>query len=204
MYATNRPCGMPALSRPCNSMTEWELPAYCGKRHVGNLKLLMSFRGGAFERCNSCGCFQPPSHRGTSPLLSASSHNLSCTSVGAGGMHFVIFGLSISSSWGNGHATLWRGLLRAMDQRGHSATFYEKDMPYYASTRDSWDIPQHVSLRLYESLESIRAEVEMDLARADVAVCTSYCPDGPIASRLILNSNAIVRAFYDLDTPVTL
>ena len=35
-------------------------------------------------------------------------------------------------------------------------------------------------------------------------MCTSYCPDGIAASRLILDSHAAVRAYYDLDTPVTL
>jgi spore maturation protein CgeB len=120
------------------------------------------------------------------------------------GMRFVIFGLSISSTWGNGHATLWRGLLRAMARRGHTVVFYERDVPYYASTRDEWEIPPSISLRLYDSWDSVRVEVERDLARADVALCTSYCPDGAAASRLILDSGAMVRAFYDLDTPVTL
>jgi spore maturation protein CgeB len=53
-------------------------------------------------------------------------------------MHFVVFGLCISSSWGNGHATLWRGLVKALVRRGHTLSFYEKDVPYYAETRDGW------------------------------------------------------------------
>lgn len=120
------------------------------------------------------------------------------------GMHFVIFGLSISSTWGNGHATLWRGLLKAMARRGHTVAFYERDLPYYANARDEWEIPPSVSLHLYDSWDFIRAEAERDLARADVALCTSYCPDGAVASRSILDSRAMVRGFYDLDTPVTL
>jgi spore maturation protein CgeB len=119
-------------------------------------------------------------------------------------MHFVIFGLSISSTWGNGHATLWRGLLKAMARRGHTVAFYERDLPYYAKTRDEWEIPPSVSLHLYDSWDSIQTEAVRDLARADVGLCTSYCPDGPAASRLILDSRATVRAFYDLDTPITL
>ena len=55
-------------------------------------------------------------------------------------MKIVIFGLTISSSWGNGHATLWRGMCRALDQKRHSVTFYEHDTPYYAATRDCWEI----------------------------------------------------------------
>lgn len=119
-------------------------------------------------------------------------------------MHFVIFGLTVSSSWGNGHATLWRGLLKALARRGHSITFYEKDVPYYASTRDGWVAPAAVRVRLYERLESIRGEAERELGDADVAMLTSYCPDAELAARLVLDSSAAVRVFYDLDTPVTL
>ncbi|HEY3624720.1 MAG TPA: glycosyltransferase [Terracidiphilus sp.] len=119
-------------------------------------------------------------------------------------MHFVIFGLSVSSSWGNGHATIWRGLLKAMAAAGHTATFYERDVPYYASARDVWESPFGVRLRIYQSLDEIQAEAAAEINCADVAICTSYCPDGIPASRLILDSHAAVRAFYDLDTPVTL
>jgi spore maturation protein CgeB len=119
-------------------------------------------------------------------------------------MHLVIFGLTVSSSWGNGHATLWRGLLKAMSRDGHTATFYERDVPYYASTRDDWRPPVGVVLRLYESLDSVRDEATRDLASADVGMVTSYCPDGPAAATLVLESRAPIRAFYDLDTPVTL
>ena len=118
-------------------------------------------------------------------------------------MHVVVFGLTISSSWGNGHATLWRSLVRAMLRRGHTVTFFEKDVPYYAATRDLCEL-QGARLRLYESLDDITAEVTRELARADLALCTSFCPDGAAAAELILRSNAGIRAFYDMDTPVTL
>jgi len=119
-------------------------------------------------------------------------------------MHFVIFGLTISSSWGNGHATLWRSLLKAMSRRGHTASFYEKNVSYYADTRDGWTPPAGIDLRLYDSLQEIEPEVKRDLAVADVALCTSYCPDGAEAAKIILDSRAAIKAFYDLDTPVTL
>ncbi len=124
---------------------------------------------------------------------------------GTGGcMRLVIFGLSISSSWGNGHATLWRSLVKAMLRRGHTVVFYERDVPYYASTRDLWELPEGGRLRLYGSMEEIGAEVRRELDDADVAMCTSYCADGPAACAAILRSKAWVKAFYDLDTPVTL
>jgi spore maturation protein CgeB len=118
-------------------------------------------------------------------------------------MHLVIFGLTLSSSWGNGHATLWRGLLKALAARGHSAVFFERDMPYYRGARDGWTPPVGVSLRLYEDIDGIKAEIKRELSQADAAFVTSFCPDGVAASRLVLDSHA-AKVFYDLDTPVTL
>lgn len=119
-------------------------------------------------------------------------------------MHVVVFGLTISSSWGNGHATLWRSMVRALTRRGHSVTFYERDVPYYADTRDVWQLEGKARLRLYRSPEEIVAEARRELDAAELAICTSFCPDGPLASELILGSGTEVRAFYDMDTPVTL
>ncbi len=119
-------------------------------------------------------------------------------------MHFVVFGLTVSSSWGNGHATLWRSLLKAMSLRGHTASFYEKDVSYYADTRDLWTPPPGVRLHLYDSIQDIRLDIMRELASADAAFCTSYCQDGPEASSMILESKATIKGFYDLDTPVTL
>ncbi len=119
-------------------------------------------------------------------------------------MRVVVFGLTVSSSWGNGHATLWRSLIAAMLRRGHTVVFYERDVPYYASTRDVWKLPLGASLRLYEGAESIQVEARRELDTADLALCTSFCPDGVTAAEWILQSRAAVRAFYDMDTPVTL
>ena len=119
-------------------------------------------------------------------------------------MHFAIFGLTISSSWGNGHATLWRSLIKAMLRRGHRVTFFERDVPYYANERDLNALPLGGTLRLYPDLPSIEAEARRILDSADVALCTSFCPDGPLACEWILRSQARLKTFYDLDTPVTL
>jgi spore maturation protein CgeB len=119
-------------------------------------------------------------------------------------MHVVIFGLTVSSSWGNGHATLWRSLIKSMLRRGHSVVFYEKDVPYYANARDLHTLPKGGSLRLYEELTDIEEEAARVLDDADLALCTSFCQAGAQVSELILESRAGVRAFYDLDTPVTL
>ena len=119
-------------------------------------------------------------------------------------MHIVIFGLTVSSSWGNGHATLWRALLKALAKRGHTANFYEHDVSWYADARDNWKPPQGISLRLYSSLDEIRSEISRELDAADCALFTSYCPNGPRVADLILDSRAALKCFYDLDTPVTL
>ncbi len=119
-------------------------------------------------------------------------------------MHFAIFGLTVSSSWGNGHATLWRSLIKAMLNRGHQVTFFERDVPYYSSERDLNALPAGGTLCLYPDLASIEPEVRRTLDHADVAISTSFCPDGPTACDWILNSDARIKAFYDLDTPVTL
>jgi spore maturation protein CgeB len=118
-------------------------------------------------------------------------------------LKLVIFGLSISSSWGNGHATLWRGLCRALGKRGHHVVFFEKDVPYYSTTRDMTDIPG-CELRLYTEWAEALPAARQELLGADVGMVTSYCPDGPEASAVVLDSPADVRCFYDLDTPVTI
>lgn len=117
-------------------------------------------------------------------------------------MRLVIFGLTISSSWGNGHATLWRGLLKALSREGHEATFFERDVPYYARHRDFFR-PENYKLILYPDWDSAESLARCALEQADAAVVTSYCPDAIAASDLVLASDA-VKIFYDLDTAVTL
>lgn len=118
-------------------------------------------------------------------------------------MKIVVFGLSISSTWGNGHATLWRGLCRALARRGHRVVFFEHDVPYYAGNRDLFEIPGG-ELILYEDWADAVSAAERHLADADAGMVTSYCPHGIEATELVLGSPAACKAFYDLDTPVTL
>jgi spore maturation protein CgeB len=115
----------------------------------------------------------------------------------------VIFGLTISSSWGNGHATLWRGLCKHLVRLGHCVVFFERDVPYYADARDLFELPGG-RLDLYSSWEEVRSKAQADVGDADAAVVTSYCPDAIQASELIFRDGRALPAFYDLDTPVTL
>ena len=118
-------------------------------------------------------------------------------------MKLVIFGLSVSSSWGNGHATLWRGLIAALARRGHHVVFFERDVPYYAAHRDLSVLPGG-RLYLYTDWEQVRELARRELADADVGMVTSYCADGIAATELVQECDPGVCAFYDLDTPVTL
>jgi spore maturation protein CgeB len=118
-------------------------------------------------------------------------------------MKLVIFGLSISSSWGNGHATIWRGLSRAMAERGHQIVFFERDVPYYSAHRDLPN-PPYARLQLYSEWNQIVSAALGQLADADAAIVTSYCPDALAAGELLAFSRRSLRVFYDLDAPVTL
>jgi|SRR5579871_5828798 len=118
-------------------------------------------------------------------------------------MKITIFGLTISSSWGNGHAALWRGLCRGLSDEGHHIVFFERDVPYYAGARDLYEMPGDGELVLYPSWEDVRGRAKREIAESDVAIVTSYCPDAIVASDLILDS-AGISVFYDLDSPVTL
>ena len=115
----------------------------------------------------------------------------------------VIFGLVLSSSWGNGHATLWRGLIKALVKRGHHVVFFERDVSYYANNRDLHALPG-CELVLYDAWADAEQTARHHLRQADVALVSSYCPDAVMAERLVLDTGSALRVFYDLDTPVTL
>lgn len=117
-------------------------------------------------------------------------------------MKLVVFGLSVSSAWGNGHATLWRGLLRSLAAQGHQAVFFEKDVPYYAAHRDQ-PRGDGYEIVIYPSWKEALPRAQRELEDADAAMVTSYQADAPRASELVLASRC-VRVFYDLDSGVTL
>ena len=118
-------------------------------------------------------------------------------------MNIVIFGLSISSAWGNGHASLLRGLFQALHRQGHQIHFFERDAPYYASHRDAWQF-DYAQLHLYSDWNQELTRVQALLAGADVGLVTSYCGDGRAACQAVLNAGLPRTVFYDMDTPVTL
>ncbi len=118
-------------------------------------------------------------------------------------MKLVICGLSITSSWGNGHATTFRALTRALHARGWEIVFFERDVEWYASNRDLPE-PAFCRVALYANWKTVLPKLRSELNHADVAMVGSYFPDGIAAVQEMIESNAIVKTFYDIDTPITL
>ncbi len=118
-------------------------------------------------------------------------------------LRFVIFGLSITSSWGNGHATTYRGLVRELVARGHEVLFLERNVPWYADNRDLPE-PPHGTTMLYEGIDEVKDRFSTQVRQADVVIVGSYVPDGVAIGEWVTNTASGVTAFYDIDTPVTI
>ena len=118
-------------------------------------------------------------------------------------MRIVFLGLSITSSWGNGHATNYRALVRELSARGHDVLFCERDVPWYAAQRDLPE-PPWGRTSLYGSLDDLAERHTEDVAGADLVVVGSYVPDGVAVAEWALDTASGATAFYDIDTPVTL
>ncbi|MCC9166203.1 CgeB family protein [Pontibacter harenae] len=117
-------------------------------------------------------------------------------------MNIVILGLSITSSWGNGHATTFRGLVRELKNRGHEVLFLERDVPWYANSRDLPN-PPYCQTELYTSLQDLQRFTEQ-VREADLVIVGSYVPEGVAVGEWVIQTAQGVKAFYDIDTPVTL
>lgn len=117
-------------------------------------------------------------------------------------MRLVVLGLSLSSAWGNGHATTYRALLKAFAARGHSILFLERDTPWYAAHRDL-DRTDDCELAFYDDLAALDGWAR-EFAAADAVIVGSYVPDGVAVGRFVQATARGVTAFYDIDTPVTL
>lgn len=118
-------------------------------------------------------------------------------------MHIVILGLSLSSSWGNGHATTYRSLIKGLDHEGHDVLFLERDVGWYAQHRDLPE-PDYCRLELYDSLADLDARFGAALRSADAVMIGSYVPDGVDVVDTVHRLGPKRLCFYDIDTPVTL
>jgi spore maturation protein CgeB len=119
----------------------------------------------------------------------------------------TFIGLTLSSSWGNGHATPYRALLRALARRGCDIVFYERDVHYYYERRD-FEQTDYCRLELYPTWSEVRERALADARESDAVILGSFVSEGDkIADDLLraeARGNAPLRVFYDLDTPVTL
>jgi len=118
-------------------------------------------------------------------------------------MKITVFGLTLSSSWGNGHATPYRAIIRALGHMGHQVHFFEKDVPYYSSRRD-FDSCDYCQLTLYPDWAAVRDRALSAAADSDVVITASFLPEGRRINDDILDLGRPLHVFYDLDTPVTL
>ena len=117
-------------------------------------------------------------------------------------LRLVVLGLSLSSSWGNGHATTYRALLKAFARRGHAILFLEREVPWYAEHRDL-TAPDYCDLAFYRDLADLERFRDR-IAAADAVIVGSYVPEGAAVGRRVRAWTRSVCAFYDIDTPVTL
>ncbi|GGA74909.1 glycosyl transferase [Nitratireductor aestuarii] len=118
-------------------------------------------------------------------------------------MNIVFVGLSLSSSWGNGHATTFRALMRGLDKLGHRLAFLERDVPWYANNRDLAE-PDFCTLHYYESVPDLVDRFGDLLAAADAVIVGSFVPQGVAVIDAIVPLCTGSFCFYDIDTPVTL
>ncbi|MDT8386209.1 MAG: glycosyltransferase [Thiogranum sp.] len=117
-------------------------------------------------------------------------------------MNIVLLGLSITSSWGNGHATTYRALTRALARRGHRLLFLERDVPWYAGQRDLAN-PDYCPTLLYDSLDELETAHRNRVAEADLVIVGSYVPEGAAVGEWVCDTAGGVTAFYDIDTSIT-
>jgi spore maturation protein CgeB len=123
--------------------------------------------------------------------------------VSAQELRIVILGLSITSSWGNGHATTYRGLVRELSARGHSVLFLERDVEWYAANRDL-PRPPHGRTLLYCTVAELKRRFASQVRAADLVIVGSYVPEGAKVGEWVTSTAHGITAFYDIDTPVTL
>jgi spore maturation protein CgeB len=118
-------------------------------------------------------------------------------------LDIVVIGLALRSSWGNGHATTYRALLRALLKRGHRVLFLERDLPWYA---ENIDAPDDLAgcIDVYADIDELKDAYAGRVAAADLVIVGSYVPEGSEIGRWVQSTAHGITAFYDIDTPVTL
>jgi len=121
-------------------------------------------------------------------------------------MRIAFFGSSLVSAYWNGACTYYRGIVRALDARGHRVVFYEPDAFDRQAHRDIKD-PPWAEVVVYEpSDERAVREVVADAAAADVVVKASGVGvfDAVLEEAVAGLEGPEARIFWDVDAPATL
>jgi spore maturation protein CgeB len=121
-------------------------------------------------------------------------------------MKIAFYGSSLLSSYWNGAATYYRGLLRALSARGYEIVFYEPDAFGRQQHRDI-AVPDWARVVVYPADEAAVLRVAAAAAAADVVVKASGVG---VFDELLMNrvmaaaAPHAVRLYWDVDAPATL
>jgi len=121
-------------------------------------------------------------------------------------MKFAFFGSSLVSAYWNGAATYYRGIIRAMHERGHEITFYEPDAYDRQKNRDIED-PSWARIKVYQPDEASLHAVLNDALHADIIIKTSGVGvfDELLEKEVLkLKVKGKFVLFWDVDAPATL
>ena len=121
-------------------------------------------------------------------------------------MRIAFYGSSLLSSYWNGAATYYRGMLRELAGRGHEITFYEPDAFERQAHRDI-DPPEWAKVVVWENTEAACRAVVARAAEVDVVVKASgvgVFDDLLVQELFAAAAPHALRLFWDVDAPATL
>ena len=121
-------------------------------------------------------------------------------------LKIAFFGSSLVSAYWNGAATYYRGIVRALSERGHEITFYEPDAYDRQKNRDM-DDPDWAKVVVYEATEEAVAKCLAEAANADMMVKASGVGVFDVLLErevLQLQTEERLVVFWDVDAPATL
>ena len=117
-------------------------------------------------------------------------------------LRVVVLGLSITSSWRNGHAALYRALLGELRALGHDVLFLQRQI--WGTSMDNLARPLYCRVGSYDSPRDLRRHFSDEVRNADVVIVGSFVPDGIEIGEWVTATARGVTVFYDIDAPVTM
>lgn len=123
------------------------------------------------------------------------------------GLNIAFFGSSLVSAYWNGAATYYRGILKALHERGHNITFYEPDAFERQQHRDIPD-PEYARSVVYPALDDSDAyRVLESVSGVDLIIKASGVGifDSLLEKEVLrFQDKSVMVAFWDVDAPATL